>query len=93
MIALRHVRIEDISFMNNNFSGYRQPWWNQPHPQYEGGNSYNPNFTPNQPSLKDLVLSQVKINDALTKKLAANDKTLESINNFKLEGLPSVGKN
>jgi hypothetical protein len=40
----------------------------------------NLNFNSNQPSLKDLVLGQDKSNESLTKKLAANDKTLESIN-------------
>jgi hypothetical protein len=46
----------------------------------------------NQPSLKDLVLGQAKINKNLTKKLVANDKILENIN-IKIEGLTSSVKN
>jgi hypothetical protein len=46
----------------------------------------------NQPSLKDLVLSQVKINESLTKKLTTNDKILENIN-AQIEGLTSAVKN
>jgi hypothetical protein len=42
--------------------------------------------------LKDLVLSQEKINESLTKKLTYNDKMLENINT-KIEGLSSSIKN
>jgi len=41
--------------------------------------------------LRDLVLDQGKAIDALSKKLASNDKTLEIIN-FKLEGFSSTMK-
>ena len=46
----------------------------------------------NQPSLKNLVLGQAKINENLTKKLTYNDKKLENIN-FKIEGLTSSIQN
>ena len=46
----------------------------------------------NQPSLKDLVLGQEKINENLTKKLTYNDKMLENIN-LKIEGLSSSVQN
>jgi hypothetical protein len=77
---------EDVAFVNNNNNnGYRPQGgqgWNQSHPPYQGGNNYNSNFNSNfnsnQPSLKDLVLGKAKINESLNKKLAANDKTLES---------------
>ena len=46
----------------------------------------------NQPSLKDLVLGQVKINENITKKLVSNDKILENINS-QIEGLTSAVKN
>lgn len=77
---------KDVAFMNNNnFGGYRpqQPNWNQPQPQYQGGNNFNSNF--NQPPLKEIVINQGKIIDALSKKFSTTDKSLESINN-KLEG-------
>jgi hypothetical protein len=34
----------------------------------------------NQPSFKELVLGQVKINENITKKLMSNDKMLKNIN-------------
>ena len=42
--------------------------------------------------LRDLVLGQVKINENISKKLLANDKTLESLN-VNLETLSSTLKN
>jgi hypothetical protein len=51
------------------------------HPQYQGGNlNFNSNYNLNQPSLKDLVLGQAKINENIAKKLMLNDKMLENIN-------------
>ena len=44
------------------------------------------------PSLKDLVLGQDKINENISKKLAANDKILESIN-ARIEVVSSSVKN
>jgi hypothetical protein len=84
---------EDAAFINNN--GYRPQvgqGLNHSRPPYQGGNNYNSNFNSNQPSLKDLVLGQAKINESLSKKLTANDKTLESIN-IKIETLSSALKN
>jgi len=42
--------------------------------------------------LRDLVFGQVKINESLNKKLAANDKILEN-RNAKVETLSSALKN
>ena len=42
--------------------------------------------------MRDLVFGQAKINESLNKKLAANDKILESIN-AKVETLSSMLKN
>ena len=82
---------EEAAFINNKF---RQPgnngWNNQSRPQ--GNLNYNSNYNSNQPSLKDLVLSQVKINENITKKLMSNDKILENINS-QIEGLTSAVKN
>jgi hypothetical protein len=92
---------EDVLYMNNyNNNGYRpqggQGYNNQQRPYYQGGNNngnYNSsnNYNSNQPSLKELVLGQAKINESMSKKLAANDKTLESIN-AKIDGLSSALK-
>ena len=54
--------------------------------------NFNSNFNSNQPSLKDLVLGQAKINKNITKKLMFNDKMIENINS-KLENLSSSIKN
>jgi hypothetical protein len=86
---------EDVAFINN---GFRQPgnngWNNQQRPPYQGNSNHNSNsnYNLNQPSLKDLVLGQAKINENLTKKLAHHDKNIESIN-FKLENLTSSVQN
>ena len=45
-----------------------------------------------QPSLKDIVLGQAKINENITKKLMFNDKMIENINS-KIESLSSSVKN
>ena len=75
---------EEAAFINN---GFRQPgnngWNNQSCPQ--GNSNYNSNYNSNQPSLKDLVLGQAKINENITKKLMSNDKILENINS-QIEG-------
>ena len=66
-------------------------------PPFQGGGNnfnlnFNLNFNSNQPSLRDLVFGQAKINESLNKKLAANDKILESIH-AKVETLSSAHKN
>ena len=58
---------EEAAFINNWF---RQPqsnngWNNQSRPQ--GNSNFNSNYNSNQPSLKDLVLGQAKINENITK--------------------------
>jgi hypothetical protein len=76
---------EDVNYLKNN-NYYRpqqnQGWNQQQRPNYsgnyQGNNSYN-NF--NQSPLKELVLNQGKLMDNMSKKLATNDKMLETINN------------
>ena len=54
----------------------RQGWNQQQRSTYQGkylGNSYN---TPKQPSLRDLILEQARINENISKKFAFNDKVL-----------------
>ena len=84
---------EEAMFMGNNNNGFRPQGgqgWNQPHPYFQGGNNSD-NFS-NQPSLKDLVLVQAKTTNALSKKMATNDKILENIN-VKLDGFASAFQN
>jgi hypothetical protein len=84
---------EGVMFMNGNNNSYRPrggQTWNQ-HPYHHGGNQGN-YFNPNQPSLKDLVFGQAKINDNFNKKLAAGDKSLEILNTM-IDSLSSALKN
>ena len=85
---------EDAAYINNN-NGFRPQGgqgWGQARPPFQGGgNNYNSNFNSKQPSLRDLVFGQAKINESLNKKLAANNKILESIN-AKIETLSSAIK-
>ena len=79
-------------FINND--GFRPQGgqgWNQPCPFYQGGNR-NSNFNPNQPTFRDLIYVHAKINDTIQKKLAANDKSLETIQ-AKLDGFSTSIKN
>jgi hypothetical protein len=83
---------EDVLFMNGNNNGYHPQGgqtWNQ-HPYDQGGNQ-GISFNPNQPSLKDLVFGQAKINDGFNKKLVACDKALESLNTM-IDSLSSAFK-
>ena len=73
---------EDANIVINNSAPQqqRQGWNQQQRSTYQGkypGNYYN---TPKQPSLRDLILEQARINEDISKKLAFNDKVLESIN-------------
>ena len=71
---------EDVMYMNGNNNGYRpqgSQTWNKQRPYYQGGNQGN-SFNPNQPSLKDLIFGQDKINESVNKRIAAYDKTLEA---------------
>jgi hypothetical protein len=85
---------EDIIYMNNN-NGFRPQGgqgWNQSCPYYQGGNGISSSFNRNQPFLRDLVLGQAKPNESLQKKLAANDKSLETIQ-AKMDGISFAIKN
>ena len=69
-------------YLNGNNNGVRPQGgqgWNQPRPYYQGGNGNSNSFNPNQPTLRDLVYGQTKINESLQKKLAAIDKSMETI--------------
>ena len=77
---------------NNGFHPQEGQGWNQPHPYYQGGNGSTNSFNPNQPTLRDLVYGQTKINESLQKKLAANDKSMENIH-AKMDGFSTAIKN
>jgi hypothetical protein len=85
---------EDVNYLNNNNNYYRpqqNQGWNQQQRlnylgNYQGNNSFN------QPPLRELVLNQGKLMDSLPKKLASNDKTLETINN-RMDGFSTAIKN
>ena len=90
---------EEVAYMNNN-NGFRPQGgqgWGQACPPFQGGgnnfnSNFNSNFTSNQPSFRDLVIGQAKINEYPNKKLVAIDKVLENIN-AKVETLSSAIKN
>ena len=82
---------EDVNYINNNNNNYYRPQQNQGCNQqqrpnysdnyignYQGNNSYN---NSNLPPLRELVSNQGMLMDNLSKKLASNDKILETINN------------
>ena len=78
---------------NNPNSGFHpQQGWNSK-PNLPFGQQQSMNFNNSfQPTLKDLVYGQKQINDNISRKFLANDKTLESMA-AQLEGLNSVIKN
>ena len=56
---------EEAMFLNNNgFCPQGGQGWNRPRPFFQGGNG-NTNFNPNQPTLRNLVYGQAKINDTI----------------------------
>ena len=90
---------EDVNFVNNNYfcPQQSQGWNQQQRPNYQGNyqgnyqdNNYN-NFN-NQPPLRELISSQAKIMEGLSRKLASNDKILENINN-RMDSFSSSIKN
>jgi uncharacterized coiled-coil protein SlyX len=66
-------------FHNNNYNN--QGWNSRPNFSFnnQNGGNYSKKFD-NQPSIKDLVFGQARINENLNKKLAANEKVLENLN-------------
>jgi uncharacterized coiled-coil protein SlyX len=80
-------------FRNNNNYYNNQGWNSRPNFPFniQNGGNYSNNFN-NQPSIRDLVFGQAKINENLNKKLAANDKVLENLNST-IESFTTVMKN
>jgi hypothetical protein len=57
----------------------------------QNGGNYSNSFN-NQPSIKDLVFGQARINESINKKLAANEKVLQNLNSI-IESFTSAVKN
>ena len=81
---------EDANIIINSAPQQQRQGWNQQQRStYQGkylGNYYN---TPKQPSLRDLIFEQARINENISKKLALNDKVLENIN-IKMDSFSSA---
>jgi hypothetical protein len=78
---------QDVKFIGNSNNGFypNQDFnvgWNKPSFPFDncqhGGNGQN--FNRNEPSLRDIISYQVRINDEVGKKIHATDKLLENIN-------------
>jgi hypothetical protein len=91
---------EEASFITNgNNNGFRsnnynnQGWNLRPNFLFnnQNGGNYSNNFN-NQPSIRDLVFGQARINENLNKKLAANDKVLEKLTST-IESFTTAMKN
>ena len=86
---------EEVIYLNDNNNGFLPQGgqgWNQPRPYYQGGNRNSNSFNPNQPTLRDFVYGQAKINEFLQKKLAVIDKSMENIH-AKMNGFSTAIKN
>ena len=75
---------EDVNIISNNSGSQQQRQGRnlQQWSTYQGkdpSNNYN-SFNSKQPSLRDLILEQARINENISRKLAFNDKVLENIN-------------
>jgi hypothetical protein len=84
---------QDVNFIGNSNNDFRpnqgfSAGWNKPsflfNNRHQGG--MRQNFNRSEPSLKDIVQDQLRINSEVVKKLLANDRILENIdskmNNF-----------
>jgi hypothetical protein len=74
---------EDANIVVNNSAPQQQrQGWNQQQQRSNSQGKYPDNYSSNskQPSLRDLILEQAKINENISKKLAFNDKIIEIIN-------------
>jgi hypothetical protein len=84
---------QDVNFIGNSNNGFHpnqgfNAWWNKPsfpfNNRQQGGMGQNINIS--EPSLKDIIRGQLRINSEVSKKLLANDTILKNIdskmNNF-----------
>ena len=91
--ALRPMRMWTFVNNNNYFRPQQNQGWNyQQRLNYHGnyqGNNFN-NF--NQPLLRELIASQSRLMEGLSKKVATNNKILENISN-RMDSFASAIKN
>jgi hypothetical protein len=78
---------QDVNFVGNSNSGFHpnqgfNARWNKPSFPLDNRQqgSMGQNFHRNEPSLKDIIRDQVRINDEVGKKIHATDKLLENFN-------------
>jgi hypothetical protein len=78
---------QDVNFASNSNNGFRpnqgfNAGWNKPSFPFDNcqhdGNGQN--FNRNEPSLRDIIRDQVRINDDVGKKIRGTEKLLENIN-------------
>jgi hypothetical protein len=78
---------QDVKFIGNSNNGFHpnqcfNAGWNKPSFRFDncqhGGNGQN--FNRNEPSLRDVIRDQVRINYEVGKMIHATDKLLENIN-------------
>jgi hypothetical protein len=78
---------QDVNFIGNSNNGFRpnqgfNVGWNKPSFSFDnrqqGGMGQN--FNRNEPSLRDIIKDQARINDEIDKKIHATKKLLENIN-------------
>ena len=84
---------EDANIVINNSTPQQQGqgWNQQQRSNYQGKYLGNYPSNPKQPSLRDLILEQARINENISKKLAFNDKVLKNINT-KMDSFSSAMK-
>jgi hypothetical protein len=78
---------QDANFIGNSNNGFHpnqgfNAVWKKPSFPFDnrqqGGNGQN--FNRNEPSIRDIIRDQVRINDEVGKKIYATNKLLENIN-------------
>jgi hypothetical protein len=78
---------------NQGWNQQNQGWNRQQRPNYLGnysGNYQGNNF--NQPPLREMIVNQNNVIDNMSRKIASNDKVLETINN-RMDSFTSAIKN
>jgi hypothetical protein len=79
---------QDVNFVGNSNNGFRpnqgfNAGWNKPSFPFDNRqqSGMGQNFNRSEPSPKDIIQDQLRINSEVDRKLLANDKILESIDN------------
>jgi hypothetical protein len=85
---------EEAYFINNGYHqlGGNNGWNNQSRPPFQGNSNSHSNSNSNQPSLRDLILRQMKTTENMHKKMMHNDRIFEKFNT-KIEFISSFIRN